>query len=75
MIPEASLVDFDRAVMLENRDAWIWANRGESRRMLGQYEAAVSDFTRALDIDPENGWARELRAETFRQMGRFAEGG
>ncbi|MBE2202474.1 MAG: tetratricopeptide repeat protein, partial [Anaerolinea sp.] len=47
---EAALADLDRAIELDEKEAWAIANRGETYRLMGNYEAALADFDRAINL-------------------------
>ncbi|MEV5015476.1 tetratricopeptide repeat protein [Streptomyces sp. NPDC053780] len=70
---EEALVELERAVAHDARNAHAWAVRGRVHCWLGRNDEAVADFTAALDIDRTLTWALAYRGEAHRQAGRFDE--
>ena len=68
---EEALVELDRALAHDARNAHAWASRGETHRWLGHHEQAVADLTAALDIDPTLAWALGSRGQAHQQAGRY----
>ncbi|MEU9575454.1 tetratricopeptide repeat protein, partial [Streptomyces massasporeus] len=67
---EESLVELDRAIAHDARNASAWAHRGKTHCWLGHYDQAITDLTAALELDPTYAWALAQRGETHRQAGR-----
>ncbi len=61
--------DFSRSVVLNDRDARSWFNRGRLLLGLGQFEAALADFERAIALDPKNAEAVMMRGEARLKLG------
>ncbi|MFE7385810.1 tetratricopeptide repeat protein [Streptomyces zhihengii] len=68
---EEALIELDRALTHNARNARAWAHRGEVSRWLGRYEQAVSDLAAALELDPTYTWALGSRGQAHRQAGRY----
>ena len=71
---ELALADFDRAIGLDEKDAWAIASRGETYRLMGKYELALADFDRAIGLDEKDAWAIASRGETYRLMEQVRAG-
>ncbi|MYS69618.1 tetratricopeptide repeat protein, partial [Streptomyces sp. SID5926] len=68
-----ALVEFDRALALDTRNAHAWARRGRTHRWLGHYEQALADLTAALELDPTLSWAFTARGETHHLAGHYEQ--
>jgi tetratricopeptide (TPR) repeat protein len=42
--------------------------RGETYRLMENYEAALKDFNRAIELNDKYQWAIAVRGETYRLM-------
>jgi len=63
-----ALADFDRAIEIDDSDAWAIGRRGETYQLMGHYPAALADFDRALDLEPDDDWWSYNRALTHLAM-------
>lgn len=70
---EASLVDSDQAVALDEANAEAFNNRGVTRRVMGQYRQAAEDYTRALKIAPRHPQALANRGYALKKLGRYKD--
>ncbi|MFC9163729.1 tetratricopeptide repeat protein, partial [Streptomyces fungicidicus] len=70
---EEALIELDRALTRDARNAHAWARRGEVHSWLDHHEQAVADLTTALELDPTLAWALAARGETHRQAGRYEQ--
>ncbi|MGV9397093.1 tetratricopeptide repeat protein [Streptomyces sp. NPDC003668] len=70
---EEALVEFDRALAHDARNALAWARRGETHRWLDHHEEAVADLTAALELDPTLAWALGSRGQAHHRAGRYDE--
>ncbi|MET9503504.1 tetratricopeptide repeat protein, partial [Streptomyces sp. NPDC006622] len=68
---EEALVELDRAIAHDARNAHAWAHRGKTHCWLGHHEQATTDLTAALELDPTLTWALAERGEAHRQAGRY----
>ncbi|MEU2502886.1 tetratricopeptide repeat protein [Streptomyces pseudogriseolus] len=68
---EEALIELDRALAHDARNAHARARRGETHRWLGHHEQAVADLTAALDIDPTLAWALASRGQAHQQAGHY----
>jgi tetratricopeptide (TPR) repeat protein len=49
---EKARVDFDRAVQLDNKNAWGWLGKGDVQTWLTQTDEAAISYEQALALDP-----------------------
>jgi len=49
---DQAIVDFNKAIELDPRDAAAYYNRGISYEKRGQHDRAILDFTKAIEINP-----------------------
>lgn len=49
---EKARADFDRAVQLDNKNAWGWVGKGDVQTWLTQTDAAAISYEQALALDP-----------------------
>ncbi len=69
--PEA-LVDFDRAVALDEKSYTALAWRGEMHRRLGSYDDAIRDLSLAIQLDPESeSFNHSRRAAVYQARGNI----
>ena len=68
----ARLADFDRAIELNPKYAWAFAQRGVTYRLQGDYAHALADFDRAIELDSKADWWLYERALTYR-VGKHEE--
>ncbi|MGD8738629.1 MAG: tetratricopeptide repeat protein, partial [Anaerolineae bacterium] len=62
----------NRAIELNPTYAVAYASRGETHRLLEQYNEALADFDRALELEPNYDWALVKRGEVHQQMAPFS---
>ena len=65
-----AIEQYDSAANLNPRDATTYANRGQSKAMLGLHEEAIADFDATLRITPDNAvvyYKRGLARKDLRQ--------
>ncbi|MFJ2766079.1 tetratricopeptide repeat protein [Streptomyces prasinus] len=70
---EEALIEFDRALAHDVRNAHAWARRGETHRQAGRYDQAVTDLTAALALDPTHAWTLVARGQAHRQVGHYEQ--
>ncbi len=63
------MADADRAIRISPDYVFAYDNRGEIKRMRGDYDSAVADFNTAIRLDPEFLSAYLDRGSTFKEMG------
>ncbi|MDP6958078.1 MAG: tetratricopeptide repeat protein, partial [Planctomycetota bacterium] len=50
---EGAIVDYSRAIALDESFVVAWANRGNALRKNREYDRAIGDYTRAIVLDPK----------------------
>ncbi|MGW2248434.1 hypothetical protein ACWCWG_40105, partial [Streptomyces hirsutus] len=70
---EEALIEFDRALAHDARNAHAWARRGETHRWLDHHEQAVADLTAALALEPTHTWALISRGQAHQQAGHHEQ--
>ncbi len=68
--PRKAIEQYDAAANLNPNDAMTYANRGQSKAMLGLHEEAIADFDATLRITPDNAvvyYKRGLARKDLRQ--------
>src|SRR5436309_1713742 len=48
---DAAIVDFNRAIQLNPKDAVAYSNRGNTKRDKGDVDGAIVDYNRAIRLD------------------------
>lgn len=51
-----AIVYFDRSIRFDSTNAMTYGERGDVKRLMGDYAGAVVDFTKAIAIDPKQPW-------------------
>lgn len=70
---EEALADFNRAIKLDSKYSWAFAERGKTYQNMKRYTEALADFNRAIELDPKNDWAIAGREETYHLMEKYQE--
>jgi tetratricopeptide (TPR) repeat protein len=70
---EQALADLDKTIVLVENNSWLFAQRGETYRLMDRYEEALTDLDRAIALDEKYTWALTSRGRTYRHMGRYGE--
>ncbi|MBE2201822.1 MAG: tetratricopeptide repeat protein, partial [Anaerolinea sp.] len=68
---QTALDSHHQAIQLNPTDAKAIASRGETHRLMGNYEAALADFDRAIELDEKYDWAIASRGQTYGAMGNY----
>jgi tetratricopeptide (TPR) repeat protein len=63
---------YDEAIRLQS-SASRHDLRGETHRMLGQYDKALVDFTRSLELSPGDAWTLSKRGQVLHELKRYDE--
>ena len=66
-----ALADFDRAIGLDETNAWAIANRGQTYRLMGRYELALADLDHAVALDPVNAEFIKNRGHVYFEQRQF----
>ena len=69
----SALAAFDRAIMLNEKDAWALSQRGVVYEKLKRYVDAEQDYRAAIALEPENSITHGNLAGAYIAMGRYAE--
>ena len=51
---EDALAFFEQALLLNQKNADLWNNKGVALRSLGRYDEALECFNKSLEIDPRD---------------------
>ena len=70
---EDAIIDFDKAIALDSRNATAFYNRGTSKAGLGLHEAAISDFDKAINLDSKQTVAYYSRGNSKVSLNRRRE--
>ena len=68
-----AIVEFNKALQSEPRNALALRSRGEAKRMLGRCDEAIADFDKALQLEPGNALSLSRRGDAKRMLGRCDE--
>lgn len=68
-----TLEELNRAIAQTPKNAKALAQRGETYRLRGHFDAALADFNRAVELDFSYAWAIAHRGETYHQINRYEE--
>jgi tetratricopeptide (TPR) repeat protein len=66
---DQALADADRAIRISPDYVFAYDNRGEIKRMRGDYDSAIVDYNTAIRLDPDFLAAYLDRGSTFKEMG------
>ena len=64
-----AIVDFDRAIELDDQFAIAYFNRGTAKHRKGDYEGAIADFNHAIELNPQFAAAYSNRSNTKNKIG------
>ena len=67
----AAIMNFDKAIQLDNKMAGAYQGRGTARMARGEFK--IADFDRALAIDPRRAEVYENRGLAFLILGKTSE--
>jgi len=70
---DKAIQDFTKAIEMEKRYVFAYAERGLAWEMKGFHEKALADYDKALEINPEYGKAFKYRALTWQSMGEYTK--
>jgi tetratricopeptide (TPR) repeat protein len=68
---EASIVEYDKVILLDPYNANAFVNRGKARANKGDLDAAFADYEKAISLDPENAVAYNNRCYDRDRKGDF----
>ena len=71
-----AILDYDRAIELNGKEALYYQSRGVSKSMQDDNRAAIADYTRAIELNPDDAksyYNRGVsRAKTDNERGALA---
>jgi clan AA aspartic protease (TIGR02281 family) len=53
---EQSITDYSEAISIDSTNAYYYGNRGDAKRLMGNFNGAIEDFTKAIAIEPRESW-------------------
>jgi len=68
---EEALVDFNRAIKIDDRKAAGYLGRGNTLQIMGQYEKSIEDYNIALEIVPDLAHAYINRGSAYSHLGEI----
>ena len=68
-----ALLDFNRAIEIDENFAHAYSNRGAVKSDLGNYEGALVDFNKALEIDPNYAGSYTMRGKNYERQGNMTD--
>lgn len=69
---DKSIVDFDRAIELDQSNSIIYSNRGLVNRKLERFEKAIEDYSNEIKYGPPNNIkAFNNRAYCYAKLGQY----
>jgi tetratricopeptide (TPR) repeat protein/predicted Ser/Thr protein kinase len=72
-LADEAITDFTKALELNPKDAWAYANRGLAKYFKGVYDEAIDDYTKAIDLDSKNVPAYANRGNAKHALGLYEE--
>lgn len=67
---DKALQDYDEALRLDAKSAWVYANRGFIWREKRDYVRALVELDEAIRLDPALHWAYAVRGRVWRDQGQ-----
>ena len=53
---EQSIKDYSEAISFDSTNAYYYGNRGDIKRLMGDFNGAIGDITNAITIEPRESW-------------------
>jgi clan AA aspartic protease (TIGR02281 family) len=53
---EQSIKDYSEAISFDSTNAYYYGNRGDVKRLMGDFNGAIGDITNAIMIEPRESW-------------------
>src|SRR5262249_14740961 len=63
--------EFDKAIHLNQGDAYTWSCRAWTYKRLGQMDKAIADYTRALKLSPKDHWNYRDRGDAYAALRQY----
>ncbi|NMG11337.1 tetratricopeptide repeat protein [Brasilonema sp. UFV-L1] len=70
---EEALTSFDKAIQLNSKPAWAWAQQGRSLLKLERYEEALTSFNKAIQLDSTYAWTWGQQGWLLLKLERYEE--
>lgn len=70
---DLAVVDYNKALELNQNDTWSYVNRGMAFYNKKNYELAILDFSKAIEISPKEAKIYFKRADAFEKKGKTEE--
>ncbi|RIB28290.1 hypothetical protein C2G38_2158265 [Gigaspora rosea] len=70
---EQSLLEFNKILGIEPKNAFVLRNRGNIYRLLDRYNESLADLDKALEIEPNNALTFRDRGNTYRMLQQYKE--
>jgi tetratricopeptide (TPR) repeat protein len=71
---EESRAAFDRAIKLDQQDAFLWAGRGGVKAALDDQDSALDDYNQAIALDPDQPAFYSSRGNLLASLDRSQDG-
>ena len=68
-----ALAAYDRALAIDEKQAWVWNNKGNALNGLKRYEEALVAYDRALALDPNVANAWNNKGNALHNLKRYEE--
>jgi len=65
----AAISDLNEAIRI-GPDFWFYTARGETHRVLGEFDLAIRDYTETIIRDPNDAYVYGVRGMAYRQLGQ-----
>jgi len=72
-LPDQALVSYDRALLLDATNPYIYCSKASAYHKLGLPELALQNADKALEVDPGYTPAMANKSKALRKLGREAE--
>ncbi len=66
-----ALKDFNKAIQLQPKNAYVYLNRGTVYHEKKKFEQALADYTYAIELEPDNSIAYSNRGATYVVMKKY----
>ena len=68
---DKAIADLSESISLDSLDAFTYAQRGNCKRLNGNYQGAIDDFTKASEIEPGESWFLYCRGWSYENTRSF----
>jgi len=70
---DRAIVDYDRAIQLNPKNADTYNNRGTAYSQCKEYAKAIADYDRTIQLDPKDTTAYNNRGIAYARQGQYSE--